>query len=512
MNSSTVSFAAAPTLGALGESLGAQFDAAVRHVKASDAVIAAAEALRAREVARVAELADRMAHEDGSAATAAGREWARRKVVTELACATKRSERATNRLIEDSERLVSELPLTLASLESGTISYLHARALIAHASTVPETFRAAFEREVLPHAQAMPAHRFDDRARRLRERLHPESIVMRTRAAVEERHVALLPECDGMATISHHLPAIDALAIDDLLDRTARAARSEADDRTHAQRRCDALTDLVLGRATGARITPTVLITIPASAFNGADDEPATLHGYGPIDAVSAREIARNAPTFLRAALPTNPGSALVIARHRTPAAASRREVDEPSNAPVSEAPASQSSAISATETSCSRAPASATSASALTAASEATLEAAPAGVEPSMPAIGPSEIDTSQALAENRYSASPIVRTALALLDETCRFPGCGRRADRCELDHTQAWSGGGRTTPANLAHLCSRHHHLKHEGGWRVTPFRDGTRALTWTSPRGATYTTTPDNHSLGTGAPDPPTSRSE
>jgi hypothetical protein len=465
MNSSTVAFTAAPHVGVVGGDLGARFDAAVRAVAASDAEIAAAEAVRARRVAQVAELADRMAREDGSAATAAGREWARRKLVTELACATKRSERATSRLIDDSERLVSQLPLTLASLETGTISYSHARALIAHAITVPESFRSAFEREVLPHAEAMPAYRFDDRARRLRERLHPESIVARTRAAVDERHVAILPECDGMATISHHLPAIDALAIDDLLDRTARAARSDTDDRTHAQRRCDALTDLVLGRAAGVRITPTVLITMPASVLEGSDDEPATLHGYGPIDPVAARRVAGSAPTFLRAVVSSNPGEPTLITRHRTSTGSGPLRL-------VSRSPRTGSTHV------------------------ERSIREA-ASVE------GP-----TPSLDEDRYSATPIVRTALALLDETCRFPGCGRRAERCELDHTTAWSEGGRTTPSNLAHLCSRHHHLKHEGGWKVSPSRDGTRTLTWTSPRGAVYTTSPDTRTLGT-APDPPAS---
>jgi hypothetical protein len=100
-------------------------------------------------------------------------------------------------------------------------------------------------------------------------------------------------------------------------------------------------------------------------------------------------------------------------------------------------------------------------------------------------------------------------LRTVLALLDETCRFPGCGRRADRCELDHTHAWSEGGRTTADNLAHLCSRHHHLKHEGGWHVSPSRDGARTLTWTSPRGAVYVTRPESQNLTVSVPDPPPS---
>lgn len=434
MNSSTVAFVALPRFDeGAGDDFGAQFDAAVRDVAASDVEIAAAEAKRARRLARVAEIAERMSRADGSAATAAGREWARRRLVTEVACATKRSERTTARMIDDSERLVEQLPLTLASLEAGSISYAHAKALIAHAITIPEGHRQAFEQEVLPHAEALPAHRFDDRARRLRERLHPESIVTRTRAALEERHVVLTPDCDGMATILHHLPAVDALVIDGLIDRVARAARSETDDRTHAQRRCDALSDLVLGRGDRPGITPSVLVTIAASTLDGIDDAAASLHGYGPIDPVSAREVAALAPTFLHAVITSTGGSAALVTRRRT----------------------------------------------------RATTE------------------------HENRYSASPALRTVLALLDETCRFPGCGRRADRCELDHTHAWSEGGRTTADNLAHLCSRHHHLKHEGGWHVSPSRDGARTLTWTSPRGAVYVTRPESQNLTVSVPDPPPS---
>ncbi|MBF4573783.1 DUF222 domain-containing protein [Herbiconiux sp. VKM Ac-1786] len=473
MNTSSVAFTEAPAFDAPRvDSLGAQFDAAIQDVRAADAQIAAAEALRTRRLARVAELAEQMSRADGSAATAAGREWAHRRLVVEVACATKRSERTTARLIDDAEHLVTELPLTLARLSTGAISYAHAKSLVAHAMTVPAEARASFERDVLPHAEALPAHRFDDRARRLRERLHPESIVTRTRAALEERYVSVTPECDGMATILHHLPAVDALAIDDLIDRVARAARSDDDGRTHAQRRCDALTDLVLARGDRPSLVPTVLVTIAATTLAGADDAPASLHGYGPIAPDTARRLAHLAPTLLRAAAPAPTRAAAPTGGPR------------PSRSP---SPATSATTVTRHRTR-----------TLLAGAMNATSSSSPT----SAPRPAPAADD-----AADRYSASPVTRTVLALLDETCRFPGCGRRADRCELDHTHAWSEGGRTTPDNLAHLCSRHHHLKHEGGWRVTPSRDGTRTLHWTSPRGAPYTTTPELHSLTAEPPDPP-----
>ncbi|TAJ49463.1 MAG: HNH endonuclease [Herbiconiux sp.] len=97
--------------------------------------------------------------------------------------------------------------------------------------------------------------------------------------------------------------------------------------------------------------------------------------------------------------------------------------------------------------------------------------------------------------VGRDRYKVPADLRTVVILDDETCRFPGCRRRADRCDLDHTQDWAKGGETSLANLAALCRRHHTLKHQGGWRV---RSGeSRALHWTSPAGALHTTRPTGH---------------
>ncbi|QEO15400.1 DUF222 domain-containing protein [Agromyces intestinalis] len=79
-----------------------------------------------------------------------------------------------------------------------------------------------------------------------------------------------------------------------------------------------------------------------------------------------------------------------------------------------------------------------------------------------------------------------------LRVRDETCRFPGCNRRAARCDLDHTDDFADGGRTAFDNLAHLCPGHHHLKHESAWSVRHRSDG--VLEWRSLTGRTYVTKP------------------
>lgn len=82
--------------------------------------------------------------------------------------------------------------------------------------------------------------------------------------------------------------------------------------------------------------------------------------------------------------------------------------------------------------------------------------------------------------VGRRRYAVPADLRTALAVRDVTCRFPGCARRAARCDVDHSTAWAAGGETAADNLAHLCRKHHRLKHLGRWRVTHRRGGEARL--------------------------------
>ena len=74
---------------------------------------------------------------------------------------------------------------------------------------------------------------------------------------------------------------------------------------------------------------------------------------------------------------------------------------------------------------------------------------------------------------------------------DLTCRWPGCDRRVERCDIDHTVPYPRGA-THPSNNKPYCRTHHLLKTFCGWCDQQLPDGTIVLT--APTGHTYTTTP------------------
>ncbi|MUN63009.1 DUF222 domain-containing protein [Kocuria sediminis] len=120
-------------------------------------------------------------------------------------------------------------------------------------------------------------------------------------------------------------------------------------------------------------------------------------------------------------------------------------------------------------------------------------------------------------------YAVPADLKHRLRARDGTCRFPGCRRRAARCDLDHTVAWADGGRTAADNLAHLCRHHHLVKHRKGplgrWRVEHVGRGSSdlerpdpdlsaaersgpldqcgVLEWTSPAGQVHRTYPQEY---------------
>jgi hypothetical protein len=60
-------------------------------------------------------------------------------------------------------------------------------------------------------------------------------------------------------------------------------------------------------------------------------------------------------------------------------------------------------------------------------------------------------------------------IQRALWARDKGCRFPGCGR-THFVDAHHIEHWATGGETSLANLMLLCTAHHRLVHEGGFRI------------------------------------------
>ena len=69
----------------------------------------------------------------------------------------------------------------------------------------------------------------------------------------------------------------------------------------------------------------------------------------------------------------------------------------------------------------------------------------------------------------KSRIVPTAIRRAVRARDNNCCTFPGCNnRRFLHCH--HVEHWSNGGDTSLDNLLLLCTKHHTLVHEGGFRI------------------------------------------
>jgi len=87
-------------------------------------------------------------------------------------------------------------------------------------------------------------------------------------------------------------------------------------------------------------------------------------------------------------------------------------------------------------------------------------------------------ETDTGEPLSIGRKSRiipKGIERAVHARDNNRCRFPGCHHRRF-LDCHHVEHWSNNGETSIDNLILLCTTHHTLVHEGGFRIeTDFQD-------------------------------------
>jgi hypothetical protein len=77
-------------------------------------------------------------------------------------------------------------------------------------------------------------------------------------------------------------------------------------------------------------------------------------------------------------------------------------------------------------------------------------------------------------------------LRRWLEKRDQGCRFPGC-TNALYTQAHHIVPFCDDGPTDSVNCVTLCTFHHRLVHEGGWRIQGDSAESRALTFVSPHG-------------------------
>jgi len=274
-------------------------------------------------------------------------------VAAQVALARRDSPHRGGRHLGLARALVREMPHTLAALEAGRISEWRATILVRETAVLTVGDRAAVDVEVAGDATRLSVlEQLGDRAlaarvKQVAYRLHPRSVVERSRRAMDERCVTIRPAPDTMAYLTALLPARDAIAAHVALGRAAEAARNVGDPRGRGQLMADTLTDSLTGLLTvgppagsvrprapgagafgtaggwaaelaattwessgdsttpGAAPSPPAAPSTPRSrrgdvavrlvmtdrALLDADDEPAHLDGYGVLPAAWARDL-----------------------------------------------------------------------------------------------------------------------------------------------------------------------------------------------------------------------------
>ncbi|MCU1560467.1 HNH endonuclease signature motif containing protein [Mycetocola sp.] len=267
------------------------------------------------------------------------REMAGRSLVAELACALRMPESTVIGMVSDAEALMHRLPATMNALRAGDISYRHARVMIDQTATLASDAASVLEGQALGFARTLTAAKFTAKTRVLRERLDPDSITARVAKSAKDRRLEFLPADDGMAWLNLYTTAPEATSIYGAVRDQAVAVKNPNDPRTLTQLTADVFTDAVSAALCGdlpaggvqsdpaasprlgsgaafRRIRPTVTVTVPAFTLLGVSNEPATLEGYGPIDADAARALAGQSTVWYR--MLTDPKTGAPIALDST--------------------------------------------------------------------------------------------------------------------------------------------------------------------------------------------------
>ena len=86
--------------------------------------------------------------------------------------------------------------------------------------------------------------------------------------------------------------------------------------------------------------------------------------------------------------------------------------------------------------------------------------------------------------VGRKRRTVTTALRRALWSRDHHCSFPGCQNRR-YVDAHHIEHWADGGPTSLENLTLLCTFHHTLLHEGGFKIR--RDSEGAIYFQRPDG-------------------------
>jgi hypothetical protein len=194
--------------------------------------------------------------------------------------------------------LVRDMPHTLARLESGDLSEYRAGLIAAEAADLSRADRRILDAELCADAsklEGMGNGRITAEAKAIAHRLDDRAATERAARAAKGRRVTRRHAPDAMAYVTALLPAEQAAAVYEALNRPAGAAVAAGDNRSRGAVMADTLVERVTGRPAWVAEPVAVNLVISDETLFGDDDSPAVLEGFGPIPAGVARKLVADA-------------------------------------------------------------------------------------------------------------------------------------------------------------------------------------------------------------------------
>jgi hypothetical protein len=150
--------------------------------------------------------------------------------------------------------LVTEMPHTLAALESGQLNEWRATLLVRETACLTAADRAAVDADLAADTGTLAGvgdRRLVASARAAAYRLDPRTVTQRAAHAARERHVSLRPAPDTMCHLTALLPVTAGVAVYTALSRHADTLRAAGDPRGRGQLMADALVERTTGTPGG---------------------------------------------------------------------------------------------------------------------------------------------------------------------------------------------------------------------------------------------------------------------
>ncbi|MDR6558834.1 5-methylcytosine-specific restriction endonuclease McrA [Arthrobacter pascens] len=367
----------------------------------------------------------------------------------QIALARGESPHRGGRLLGMSKALVTEMPHTLAALDTGQLNEERALYVVKETACLTVADRTAVDKELAADTGTFAGagtRAVIATVRAAATRRDPRSVTQRASHAASERSVSLRPAPDCMTYLTALLPAHQGVAVYAALTRHADALHAAADPRSLGQIKADTLVEWTTGTPGG--ITGIELnVVMTDRTLLQADSEPARLAGYGIVPAAWARNLISDEEAPERQQAPEHPPM----------------QGQEPR--------AGSSNASHSTR--------------GQHAVRELKVWLRRLYTEP--------ETGDLVGMDSRRRLFPPPLRRFIQIRDDTCRTPYCD--APIRHLDHIIPWHDDGPTSLANGAGLCEACNHTKELPGWKAQP-RPG--------PRHTIESTTPTGHSYRSTAP--------